>query len=82
MRKLPKVHAEIEALFQIEQHTPMSERALAVIRGALGDEVADMVVAGHIAEYSPEDYGLNEFARTIEGKVPEEVVQQVYSAGL
>jgi integrase len=82
MRKLPKVHAEIEALFQIEQHTPMSERALAVIRGALGDEVADMVVAGHIAEYSPEDYALNELARAIEGKVPEDVVQQVYKGQL
>ena len=82
MRRLPKVHAEIEALFQIEKHTPMSERALAVIRGALGDEVADMVVAGHIAEYSPEDYGLNELARTIEGMVPEEVFQQVYKGQL
>ena len=26
MRRLPKVHVEIEALFQMEQHTPMSER--------------------------------------------------------
>ena len=68
MRKLPKVHAEIEALFQMEQHTPMSERALAVIRGALGDEVADMVVAGHIAEYSQENYALNELAKDHQGE--------------
>ena len=82
MRRLPKVHAEIEALFQIEQHTPMSERALAVIRGALGEEVADMVVAGHIVEYSQEEYALNELAQTIAGKLPEEVVRQVYNGKL
>ena len=82
MRRLPKVHAEIEALFQIEQHTPMSERALAVIRGALGEEVADMVVAGHIVEYSQEDYALNELAKTIKGKLPMEVVRQVYTGQL
>ena len=82
MRRLPKVHAEIEALFQIEQHTPMSERALAVIRGALGEEVADMVVAGHIVEYSQEDYALNELAKTIKGKLPMEVVRQVYNGQL
>ena len=82
MRRLPMVHAEIEALFQMEQHTPMSERALAVIRGALGEEVADMVVAGHIVEYSPEDYALNELAKTIKGKLPMEVVRQVYTGQL
>ena len=60
----------------------MSERALAVIRGALGEEVADMVVAGHIVEYSQEDYALNELAKTIKGKLPIKVVRQVYNGQL
>ena len=40
MRNLPKVHSEIEKLFRDEAHMPSSERALAIIRGALGSEVA------------------------------------------
>ena len=36
MRNLPKVHAEIEALFDVERHTPDSQRALQVIKERLG----------------------------------------------
>ena len=35
MRNLPKVHAEIEALFDTERHTPDSQRAIQVIKEAL-----------------------------------------------
>ena len=59
MNALPKVHLEIEQLFAAEETMPANERALAFIRAALGEEVADMVVAGHIVEYSQEDYALN-----------------------
>ena len=52
MTALPKVHLEIEQLFAAEETMPTNERALAFIRAALGEEVADMVVAGHIVEYS------------------------------
>jgi integrase len=61
---------------------PANERALAFIRAALGEEVADMVVAGQIVEYSEEEYALNELAKTIKGKLPQEVVRQVYNGKL
>ena len=41
-----------------------------------------MVVAGQIVEYSQEDYALNELAQTIAGKLPQEVVRQVYNGKL
>ena len=37
MRNLPKVHAEIEALFDTERHTPDSQRALQVVKERLGE---------------------------------------------
>lgn len=41
LRNLPKVHAEIEALFLMEGQLPANRRAIAIIlRAALGDEVA------------------------------------------
>ena len=49
---------------------PANERALAFIRAALGEEVADLVSAGQVVEYSPEDYALNELAQIIAGKLP------------
>ena len=36
MRNLPKVHVEIEALFDVEHHTPDSQRALQVVKERLG----------------------------------------------
>ena len=82
MKVLPKVHSEIEALFVAEETMPANERALAFIRAALGEEVAEQVSAGQVVEYSPEDYALNELAKTIVGKLPEEVVRQVYQGTL
>ena len=82
MNALPKVHLEIEQLFAAEEMMPANERALAFIRAALGEEVADMVVAGQIVEYSEEEYALNELAKTIKGKLPQEVVRQVYNGKL
>ena len=43
MNALPKVHLEIEQLFAAEETMPASERALAFIRAALGEEVAELV---------------------------------------
>ena len=39
---------------------PANERALAFIRVALGDEVAEMVSSGQVVDYSSEDYALND----------------------
>ena len=82
MNALPKVHLEIEQLFAAEEMMPSNERALAFIRAALGEDVADLVSSGQVVEYSHEDYALNELAQTIAGKLPEEVVRQVYNGKL
>ena len=82
MKALPKVHEEIEKLFCTEAQIPSNERALAIIRGALGDEVAEQVLAGQVVEYSQEDYALNDLARDIAGKLPQDVVRQVYAGRL
>ena len=82
MRNLPKVHSEIEKLFRDEAHMPSSERALAIIRGALGSEVAEQVLAGQVVEYSQEDYALNELAKEIAGKLSEDIVTQIYTGRL
>ena len=82
MQNLPKVHAQIEKLFQTEAQIPSNERALAIIRGALGDEIAEQVLAGQVVEYSQEDYALNDLARDLAGKLPQDVVRQVYAGRL
>ena len=82
MKVLPKVHLEIEQLFAAEETMPANERALAFIRAALGEEVAELVSAGQVVEYSPEDYPLNDLAQTIDGKLPQEVARQVYNGKL
>ena len=41
MNALPKVHLEIEQLFAAEEMMPANEQALAFIRAALGEEVAE-----------------------------------------
>ena len=82
MRNLPKVHSEIEKLFRDEAHMPSSERALAIIRGALGSEVAEQVLAGQVVEYSQEDYALNELAKESAGKLSEDIVTQIYTGRL
>ena len=82
MRALPKVHEEIEKLFCTEEQMPANERALAIIRGALGNHIAEQVLAGQVVEYSQEDYALNDLGREIHGKLPIEVVRQVFAGRL
>jgi hypothetical protein len=45
MQALPLVHARIDALLNDEADKSAKERSLEIIRGALGDEVAEMVLA-------------------------------------
>ena len=82
MRNLPQVHNEIDKLFRNEAHVPSGERALAIIRGALGSDVAEQVLAGQVVEYSQEDYALNELARDIAGKLSDDIVTQIYTGRL
>ena len=82
MRNLPQVHNEIDKLFRNEAHVPSGERALAIIRGALGSDVAEQVRAGQVVEYSQEDYALNELARDIAGELSDDIVTQIYTGRL
>ena len=79
---LPRVHAEIEDLFRGEDNTPSSERALRIIKASLGTEIAGWVEAGIVPEYSQEEAELNDLGRSLEGKLPKDIVRQVYSGKL
>ena len=83
MQALPLVHARIEALLNDEANKSARERSLEIIRGALGDEVAEMVLAETVPEYSPIEDALNDLGKALhKQKMPAEVVQQVYSGRL
>jgi integrase len=83
MQALPLVHARIEALLNDEADKSARERSLEIIRGALGDEVAEMVLAETVPEYSPIEDALNELGKALhKQKMPTDVVQQVYTGKL
>ena len=83
MQALPLVHARIEALLNDEANKSAKERSLEIIRGALGDEVAEMVLAEAVPEYSAIEDALNELGKDLhKQKMPTEVVQQVYTSKL
>lgn len=82
LRTLPRVHAEIEDLFRGEDNTPSSERALRIIKASLGTEIAGWVEAGIVPEYSQEEAELNDLGRSLEGKLPKDIVRQIYSGKL
>ena len=83
MQNLPLVHARIEALLEGEKEKSARERSIEIIRGALGDEVADMVLANAVPEYSEIEDALNELAKALhKQKLPSEIVEQVYSGKL
>ena len=65
-----------------EDTMPDNDSALSLIRAALGQEVEDLAIAGKVKEYSSQDYELNDLARSLAGKLPEEVVRQVYNGKL
>jgi len=68
IQNLPLVHARVEALFAGEAEKSARMRSLELIRGALGDEVADMVLAGAVPEYSDIEDALNEFGKELHRK--------------
>ena len=80
MRNLPKVHAEIEALFDMERHTPDSQRALQVVKERLGEWHASVFQDGVVeAEWDVTD-DFRELAMALKGQVPTEVVRQIGAA--
>ena len=83
MQNLPLVHARIEALLEGEKEKSARDRSIEIIRGALGDEVADMVLANAVPEYSEIEDALNELGKALhKQKLPSEIVEQVYSGKL
>ena len=83
MQALPLVHARVEALLNDETNKSARERSVELIRGALGDEVAELVLAEAVPEYSPIEDALNDLGKALhKQKMPAEVVQQVYSGRL
>ena len=80
IRRLPSVHAEIEALFDQERSTPNSVRAKSIVREHLGEwhanAFADRVVD---PEWDVTD-DFRELAEVLEGNTPPEVVRQIGSA--
>jgi hypothetical protein len=83
MQNLPLVHARIEALLEGEKEKSARDRSIEIIRGALGDEVADMVLANAVPEYSEIEDALNDLGKALhKQKLPSEIVEQVYSGKL
>ena len=82
IRRLPVVHAEIEALFDQERSTPNSVRARSIVRERLGEWHAGAFADGVVEpEWDIMD-DFHELAVELEGSTPPEVVRQIGSARL
>ena len=77
MRALPKVHAEIEALFDRERGTSDEDRARAIVRERLGERHEAMFVEGVVdPEWDVFD-DFQELAEDTRGAVSKGVTQQL-----
>ena len=80
IRRLPKVHSEIEALFDLERRTTPSQRALNLVRERIGAREAELFQAGVVdPEWDVTD-DFRELAMELKGSVPEEVFRQIGNA--
>ena len=82
IRRLPVVHAEIEALFDQERNTPSSVRAKSLVREHLGAWHADVFADGVVEPEWDITDDFRELAAELEGSTPADVVRQVGSARL
>jgi hypothetical protein len=80
LRALPKVHAEIEALFDRERRTTDEERARALVRERLGERHQSMFIDGAVDPEWPEYDDFQELAEDIEHAVPKGVTRQLRAA--
>ena len=80
LRALPKVHAEIEALFDRERRITDEERAKALVRERLGEHHQSMFVDGAVDPEWPEFDDFQELAEDVDGIVPKGVTQQIRAA--
>ena len=81
LRALPKVHAEIEALFDLERHTTDEQRARELVRERLGEHHQSMFIDGAVDPEWPEFDDFQELAEEVDGGVPKGVTQQIRACG-
>ena len=74
------VHAEVEALFDLERKTPNSVRAKSIVRERLGELHAEVFADGVVQPEWDVTDDFCELAEELEGSTPPEVVRQVGSA--
>ncbi len=80
MGNLPLVHRRSEALFDQEGKKSAKQRSLEIIRGALGNEVTELVLANAVPEYAEIEDALNDLGRRLKKSgLPQAVVEQVYT---
>ena len=67
---LPKVHAEIEALFDLERRTTDEQRARELVRERLGERHKSMFIEGAVDPEWPEFDDFQELAEDVDLAVP------------
>jgi integrase len=77
---LPKVHAEIEALFDLERRTTDEQRARELVRERLGERHKSMFIEGAVDPEWPEFDDFQELAEDVAHAVPKGVTQQLRAA--
>ena len=83
MSNLPLWHTRIEALFNDESVQSAKHRCLQIIRGAQGDEIAELVLANAVPEYKEIEDDLNDLGRSLKRDgLPQSVVEQVNTGRL
>ena len=75
IRRLPVVHAEVEALFDEERSTPNSVRAKSIIRERLGEWHADVFADGVVEPEWDVTDDFIELAEELQGRLTPEVVR-------
>ena len=77
---LPKVHAEIEALFDLERRTTDEQRARELVRERLGEQHHSMFIDGAVDPEWPEYDDFQDLAEDVEHAVPKGVTRQLRAA--
>ena len=77
LRALPKVHAEIEALFDLERRTTDEQRARELVRERLGEQNQSMFIDGAVEPEWPEFDDFQDLAEDLEHAVPKGVTRQI-----
>ena len=77
---LPKVHAEIEALFDLERRTADEQRATSLVRERLGERHHSMFIDGAVDPEWPEYDDFQDLAEDVEHAVPKGVTRQLRAA--